>query len=185
MLGDSSVTHERQVYGILDLFGDLGGVQSVMFMICGALLSPISEHSFFIKAISKLYLARTKDNSLFADRKSKKAQQKLKKNQKVSKTIDLKEAKSFSRNRVIKFSVRQKVNLYFQNMFSGCFNPNDDKLWRLFSQGQERLEKEFDAVYLIRSLRNLKVFMKDQFLNMQLKLKLKNHNANVIEIEEI
>ena len=45
------INHERKVYGVLDLFGDLGGVSEVMFIIFGALLSPISDHSYLIKAI--------------------------------------------------------------------------------------------------------------------------------------
>ena len=57
--------HERQVYGILDVLGDFGGVQYVLFIIGSWLTSSYTEFKFNLKAIKKLYLARTKENKLF------------------------------------------------------------------------------------------------------------------------
>ena len=45
-----SVKYTRQVYGILDLLGDLGGVTEVIMICFGIFLFPISEHSFNMKA---------------------------------------------------------------------------------------------------------------------------------------
>jgi hypothetical protein len=56
--------YSRQIYSILDLLGDFGGVMEVFLLITEVLLKPVSEHSFLVKAISKLYLAQTKDDSL-------------------------------------------------------------------------------------------------------------------------
>ena len=57
--------HERQVYDILTLLGDLGGVIEIICLITAFFLGRWNEHSFIIKAIQKLYLARTKDDNLF------------------------------------------------------------------------------------------------------------------------
>ena len=48
---DQTLNHSRQVYGILDLFGDLGGVGEVILMLGALSLSGFTEHSFMIKAI--------------------------------------------------------------------------------------------------------------------------------------
>jgi hypothetical protein len=64
-VSEITINHARKVYGILDLFGDFGGVMEVMLLITHALLSPVSEHSFLVKAISKLYMANTTDSKLF------------------------------------------------------------------------------------------------------------------------
>ena len=56
------VAHSRQVYSLLDLLGDLGGVTEVVMILFGFLLFAVSEHSFRLKASHQLYLARTKDN---------------------------------------------------------------------------------------------------------------------------
>jgi len=44
----------------------MGGVASVIELILGVFLLPISAHSFVIKAARKLFLARIKDTEFFA-----------------------------------------------------------------------------------------------------------------------
>ena len=74
--------HTREAYNLLDLMGDLGGVLEVFIFACSFLLSPIFEHSFVMKALSILFLARTSDKTMFT-RIDKKKQ--LKKKNKTSK----------------------------------------------------------------------------------------------------
>ena len=50
-LFDKQLEHSRQVYSILDALGDYGGVEGVLIVLSALLLSPISTHSFYIKAI--------------------------------------------------------------------------------------------------------------------------------------
>lgn len=45
--------------------GDLGGVIEIVSVAFGFFLFCISEHSFYLGAIQKLYLANTKDVKLF------------------------------------------------------------------------------------------------------------------------
>ena len=59
------MNHERAIYSLLDLLGDLGGVTEVMMIVFCFVILPISEHSFVVKAMKKLYIARTKDTDLF------------------------------------------------------------------------------------------------------------------------
>ena len=59
------IEHSREIYNIMDLIGDLGGVMEIITTLCGIFIFPISEHSFTLKALESLYLGRTKDKKLF------------------------------------------------------------------------------------------------------------------------
>ena len=64
--------HERRAYNILDLFADMGGVFEIFVFFAGMLLFPLSEYSFKLRAIETLFLAKTKDSSMFRSKKPKK-----------------------------------------------------------------------------------------------------------------
>ena len=53
--------YQRQVYGIIDLLGDLGGVLEVIMVVSGALLFPISEHHFTLQASKRMFLVRSEN----------------------------------------------------------------------------------------------------------------------------
>ena len=59
------VGHERVIYSLLDLLGDLGGVTEIVTLIFGIFIYPISNHSYHIAAIKRMFLAKTKDANLF------------------------------------------------------------------------------------------------------------------------
>jgi hypothetical protein len=69
------VEHSREIYNILDLVGDLGGVLEVLLTLFGIFMFRISERSFVLKALEKLFLAHTVQTNIFV----KKAQSKNKK----------------------------------------------------------------------------------------------------------
>ena len=56
-----SETHSREIYTILDLFGDFGGLMEVLLLVTQFLVSSWSEHSFNLKAIQKLFLVKSQD----------------------------------------------------------------------------------------------------------------------------
>ena len=53
------------MYNILDVIGDLGGVLEILLMAMGFLIYPISKFSFIIAASKELFVARTKDVTMF------------------------------------------------------------------------------------------------------------------------
>ena len=61
--------HNRAVYGLIDILGDLGGVLEVIMVIMGGLLMPISEHHFTLQAAKRMYMAKTADSKLFQNQK--------------------------------------------------------------------------------------------------------------------
>ena len=64
-LDEYTVTYTRTSYGILHLFGDFGGVQTVLMFIGSYIIGNSAEVNFNIKAISKLFLAKTRDDEVF------------------------------------------------------------------------------------------------------------------------
>ena len=65
------INYSRQIYGYFDLLGDLGGVMEIFQVVFGFLLLPVAYHSFIVKATSKLFKAKTKDNHMFKPKKKK------------------------------------------------------------------------------------------------------------------
>jgi hypothetical protein len=59
------VVHSRKVYNLLDLIGALGGVLEIIVSVLGFFFLPISSHMFTLKALEKLFLARSHDNQVF------------------------------------------------------------------------------------------------------------------------
>ena len=89
---------------MLDLFGDIGGVVEVILMLTELFVKPIAEHMFLLKAIQKLFLARTTDKNLFAEKKGDKAQRKFKRKKSEMKKFSKDERRVLKQTRFIKFS---------------------------------------------------------------------------------
>jgi hypothetical protein len=74
------------VYNILDVFGDFGGVKEVISLILAFLLAPLAENAFLGKAISKLYMARSKTH-YFEPKKGVKSKFKRQKMKKIAENL--------------------------------------------------------------------------------------------------
>ena len=56
------------MYSFLKLIGDLGGVLEILVLLFVYFMTPITSYSFNMQAMENLYLARSKDASLFLPR---------------------------------------------------------------------------------------------------------------------
>ena len=63
------MNHERECYSLLDIIDEMGGFTQIIFIGCALMLNSVSEHSFILKATSKLYKAKTQDETIFGERK--------------------------------------------------------------------------------------------------------------------
>ena len=127
----NSIVHERACYSLLDIIDEIGGFTQVIFIVCAFLLSPISKHSFFLKATKKLYKAKTNDNTIFGQSSTK--LEKLTKSKsikrhshaKIMENAILANLKSkFNSHRDIKINFKQSLKLYIDNLIArfcwGC-----------------------------------------------------------------
>jgi len=64
---------------LLDLLGDFGGLMEVLFIFGGYIIGSYTKYNFNLKAMTRLYLAKTKDENLFelTSTKSSKKRSKL------------------------------------------------------------------------------------------------------------
>lgn len=97
---------------MLDLLGDLGGVTEVIMICFGFMIYPISEHSFYMKAFKKLFIAKTSNEKLFIQKKLKSKQQK--KDAKNSKTAEL-------GHKAINVTFGDSTKLFLKNYLSSWF----------------------------------------------------------------
>ena len=65
MLGGTVIEHERSIFNLFDVKGNLGGVQDILVILFGIFISPVSEHYFNLKFLRKLYIIRTKQSNIF------------------------------------------------------------------------------------------------------------------------
>ena len=54
----------RTIMGILEVLGNVGGVQQVLLVILNFLIKRFSELSFYISVINFMFLVKTEDSSL-------------------------------------------------------------------------------------------------------------------------
>jgi len=53
---------ERYKYGFFELFGDYGGFMEITYIIGGLIMGAFTEHSFILKVLKKLYVAKTHED---------------------------------------------------------------------------------------------------------------------------
>ena len=58
------------------------------------------------------------------------------------------------------------------------------KYMRLYERGEERVENDLDIVYIIKTLRNLNIYMKNTNLTKQIKFEIMHSKQNLINLDE-
>ena len=64
MFSEIETTYSREIYDVLGLVGDLGGVEGIFVLILGIFVCPYSQYSFNLKALQKLYLVNSNDPNI-------------------------------------------------------------------------------------------------------------------------
>ena len=137
-------------------------------------------------------MAQTADdllfNEAFGDEKEvKRVEHKRKAEADSKKARDGGKFELLATSRVIKFTFCQKVNLYFHRLFDCllCCRPfTNDKLWKLYNKGQERIEKQLDIVKITQRLHHLKIISNRLVENGTIKIhELYANPKNIIFID--
>lgn len=164
---------------MIDLLGDLGGVLEVIMVFTGAVLMPISEHHYILKAAKRMFMARTRDPTLFQKHNDGDCNQEN--NKKIIKYIDRRMINSYASevigtdqplkqssnslvnqlklHRLARLSLLDSVLLFLYNKFycPSCKNSwplwtwrKRSKLQRLYREAQHKLDHELNIVKLLR-----------------------------------
>ena len=127
----------------------------ILLLIGTWCLNAYTEHNFIMKAISKLYKARTKYKGLFL-KSSKKVKRRI--TPSVSSAV-IKDAESVpncsKEDSYIKISSYENIKILFTRVVCVCqsnVTKRKDKLYRLYDEGCDRIDKEFDIVNIVQNL---------------------------------
>jgi hypothetical protein len=166
-----SYKHIRNTYDLINLLGDMGGVASVIELILGVILLPISAHSFVIKAARKLFLARINESDFFAMGTNPDNQDILDGNM-IDQQPD-KEQKELRKHLEPNIKLRDSICLYFSTSFGRlfCFNKcftKRQKLEKLYEATIERYDEETNLIKIMRTMRNTKKLLGASLVNKEL-----------------
>lgn len=174
-------SHERRVYGFLDLLGDLGGVTEILAILFGFLLLPFAEHFFILDATKKIFMAKTNNDKMFL--KSKKKENKLENMKKQNKDhYTLEELKT---HRYMKIRLKDKLLLYLKkNWGCNCISKmwkDGHKFEKIYEKGQARIDQELNIVRFMNNLRNMKILLKASLMkDPEVKTQVKHNKKNLI-----
>ena len=82
---------------------------------------------------------------------------------------------------------KDKCMLYMSNKLGRCFPnwKNKSKLTKLFDIGNSRIERELNIVYLVKTLRHLKIMLKTTLMrDHEVRLNIKHDHKNLIQLSE-
>ena len=150
-------------------------------MFFGIWLLPISEHSFNLKAIKKIYFGKTKNPNFFESMKNK-----------TAKGVDprAEEEKNF---RIINLSAIQGLRIFVMDFLKTNFKciakkktllGDNNKLLKLYKDGTDMLEDELDIVNMIRNIKYFRIIMQDYLVHSdQMRFDIYYHSNNAIDLD--
>ena len=188
-LMSEEITHGREVYGFMDLLGDLGGVTEVIMLVFGIFLFPISEHSYTVQAAKKLFLAKAKDDKLFAEPIQEEGMPKFASIDpaKVPEGVSKNVLKDSETHRIIELSPCDNFLLFFSNLLGSfsccarCWSKND-KLTKMYEEASDRIDAELDIVKLLRNIRNSKILL-ESMMDDNIRYEIAHSKKNCLNLD--
>ena len=181
-----SYKHLRNTYDLINLLGDMGGVASVIELLLGVFLLPISAHSFIIKAARKLFFAKITDKNFFAKGTNPDNQAAL--DEDMMNRLSAKDQKEYRKHIEPNIMLRDSICLYFSTTFGRlfCFNTcfrKRQKLEKLYDATLERYDEETNLIKIMRTQRNTKKLMNASLMNKEMQFQLAHCEQNLIDLE--
>ena len=139
-------------------------------------MGPIARFSFYISAVSNLFLARTKDQKIFAREADNDEDPVLAENKekdtKISQTMHKTLQNKYAKHQIVRMSMMDVTRLFMMNLLDllpcceSCFTKSskNKKLWTLFTQGRKRIEDRLNVYDNLRSIENMRIFYDDKLL---------------------
>lgn len=128
----------------------LGGLIYLTFNLVLFLISPIQKHSFILRAIKRLYFARTADNFMFYEKPEENYSE-------TSLNSELNH--EISKHKIPRLGAVSWIELFF-----GCSNI---KMKKLYQQGKRKIREETNVVNIVSKIRHLDVIMENSLLKAE------------------
>lgn len=193
-LSPYQVKYLRMVYGVTNLLSDLGGVMAIMVSFFGIIFHPISKFMYYMNAIKRLFLARTREQKLFIEPKkgmySSKAEGEMMyylDERNFPKHLDDRTRKEIGKHRLIRLSNGDKFLLFIMHnfpFFSRCIKwDKKDKLLRMYRDGIDRIEKDLNLVRLVKNLKRIHILMKNSLMTSKIDFEIAHQPENCIDVD--
>lgn len=88
-----------------------------------------------------------------------------------------------SEHNVIKFSMVQSILIFLKSTFGCLFVCPLDRSQEVYDIGQERFSNETDIVEIVKSIRDMKILLKNTLMDPVNSFKVNNIDLNVIDLE--
>jgi hypothetical protein len=136
-MSKTKVEHKREVYTIMKLIGDLGGVFEIIIGFIAIFLVPYDDLTFTMEAIEKFYSLKPAEHN---------------RNEK-------KKPSSKSNNLAIELSTMDWLRLFFAEKICKCglysAGSRTGHLQRLHRKGLEKIEEDFSSEKLLKTLHEI------------------------------
>ena len=110
------------------MLGDLGGIVEVLMVLFVFIITPVSDHSFWLAASNKLFWAKTRDKNFFRDKHARTVKKEaMKFSRASSRRIPNKVIKELDYHRDIHLYKSDSIKLCLANFFSRCYCTCIDK----------------------------------------------------------
>lgn len=191
--------HSRNLYDLNELLSDLGGVTRVLIAIFGVFLYPLSEFNYIRAMSRRLYYVSTKDEKLFGKKNTegKLDQQncliKWNKQDKIPPFYNHEMKNEIRQHRISFMSLLDEMFLFVHQAFDSLFckvkfckifgEKKRVKLLKFYKESRHRIQKELNVIKLIHSMSLMKSFLKNSFMNDDIKFSCLHSEKRVIYID--
>lgn len=134
-LADVVFRHTRKVPSTLEFAAEIGGLHVIVALLITCLVGPLQRHSFTMRAIKLLYLAKTEDEELFLEPTGQRQRNKIKKREQMQEAMKKEWNLKYANNRVGKISMSQSIRLFLEQMLCG-YRLVDKKLAHYVEKGK-------------------------------------------------
>ena len=156
-LSPEGTLYKRKEHALKDVMSFIGGLGISVAFIINVLINRFQKFSFDMRAIKRLYLARTTDDKLFP--------------KKINNSMDnyAETEEGFVHNDQelnAEIGTHRKIRFSNESWFSIFTGLNDNyRIQETYQEGANRLNEELDLVNIIKKLRQLDVIMENSLLS--------------------
>ena len=94
-------------------------------------------------------------------------------------------------HRLIRISMKDNIMLFLSSIFgdrnsccrSICGWKNDAKIQKLFQEGRLRIEKDLNVIKLIKSIKEMRILMKNSMMTPEIRFKVAHSTKNCINLD--
>lgn len=93
--------------------------------------------------------------------------------------------KELDKHRYIEIRNLDWIRTYFARVLyvPQCCFPKRDRFLKLYDKGQDRIDTDLDIVKIMKSIRNMKILMRNSFMDDETKFQITHSRKNLINLD--